>query len=143
VSKLEYVRVIMPIGSDPDWHAKQAVIAEAIMLFAAEPRFPAYLPFKPLFNLEQLKQELSEAAAIVADLSHERPSCYYELALAEAAGAPVVAVAEAGTPIHQCMTRARVGFYGSAEQLKRLAAAGLATIVTGAPVDQVEVQPAA
>jgi hypothetical protein len=126
-----YVHVIMPIGSDPDWRAKQAAVAKGVHGLGLQPRFPNYLPFTGTFDPGKLMDEMRGAVAVIVDLSHERPSCYYELGLAEIAGVPVVAIAEVGTPIHQSAARARVAFYETMDQLARLIEAGLSMIVRG------------
>lgn len=113
-----YAHVIMPIGSDPAWRQKQDAIAAAVRASGLEPHFPRYLPLRPAFDLASLRADIEHAAVVVADLSLERPSCYYELALAEAAGTPVIAVAERGTPIHQTAARGRVGFYTDTHDLE-------------------------
>jgi hypothetical protein len=51
----------------------------------------------------------------LADLSLERPSCYYELGLAEALGKPVYLIAAEGTDIHQTASRRLVSFYNGQE----------------------------
>lgn len=43
--------------------------------------------------VSRIKQEIQRAQFVVADLTDERPSCYYEVGFAEALGKPVVAVA--------------------------------------------------
>jgi hypothetical protein len=83
-------------------------------------RFPNYLPQAPTFRLADLKQELVGAAFVLVDLTHERPSCYYELGLAEALGLKVRLVAECGTPIHQSAARDEIGYYATLDELEAI-----------------------
>jgi hypothetical protein len=63
---------------------------------------------------------MQRAAVAIADLSLERPSCYYELGVALGVGLPTVVVAAAGTPIHQTADRASVAFYDSLDGLGKI-----------------------
>ncbi len=51
------------------------------------------------------------ADAILADLSFERPSSYYELGFAEAIEKTVILIARAGTQVHQTRHRNDVAEY--------------------------------
>jgi nucleoside 2-deoxyribosyltransferase len=114
-----YVHVIMPIGSDPFVPAKKMAIAKGVKQAGLEARFPDYLPDKPTFHLPDLIAEIRDADSIIADLSHERPSCYYELGIAEAIGKKVHLIAEAATPIHQSVARSLVHYYVNINDLAR------------------------
>jgi hypothetical protein len=116
----DYVHVIMPVGSDPDWQKKCTTIARAASRRGVSVRLPNYLPQAPTFRLVDLKRELMDAAWILVDLTHERPSCYYELGLAEALGLRVHLVAECGTPIHQCAARDEVKYYATLNELEAI-----------------------
>jgi hypothetical protein len=61
---------------------------------------------------------MQRAEFVLADLSLERPSCYFELGLAEAANAFFL-VAAAGTPIHQVGNAGKVVFYSDMVQARR------------------------
>ena len=49
---------------------------------------------------EQVRNEILGSALIFADLSQERPNCYYEAGYAHALGKPVILTARTGTEIH-------------------------------------------
>lgn len=107
-----YFTVIMP-GEKHDLHhvAKKAIITEA----AAESgllvvRFPPSFPYQT-FDLGAALNQLTSAEFVLADLTGERPSCYYELGLAEAMGKKVSLLARVGTPIHQTAARSSVVFF--------------------------------
>ena len=107
----EYFHVIMPVGSDAGWRARRAAIEHAASRNGIGVRFPDYLPHAPVFMLSETKQELAGAMFVLADLTLERPSCYYELGLAEALGLRVRLMAECGTAIHQTAERNKVQYY--------------------------------
>jgi hypothetical protein len=114
-----YVHVIMPVGSDPLFADKRAAINVAIERAGLQARFPDYLPHQPTFVLSELIREIRGADLVIVDLSHERPSCYYELGLAEAMGGKVNIIAEIGTPIHQSAARSLVRYYRDMADLTR------------------------
>ncbi len=76
------------------------------------PRFPAYEPGSR-FDLADLSAELERSDVVLADLSGERPSCYYEVGVAETLGKPLLVIAREGTPIHQLGMRSLTRFYKS------------------------------
>jgi len=112
-----YVRVVMPIGSDSRAPQKQIAISEGAKRAGFEVRFPVYLQLTPDRQLAWLISEFTRANAIIADVSRERPSCYYELGVAEAIGKRVHLIAETGTPIHQSAAGARVSYYSNLDDL--------------------------
>ncbi len=73
-----------------------------------------------MFNLQAALQDIKGASFVLADLSLERPSCYYELGLAEALGKPIYLVAEDGTDIHQTASRRLVSYYKDNDEYKAL-----------------------
>jgi hypothetical protein len=107
----------MPVGSEPLASGKRKAIVEGAKRAGFEAKFPDYLPSKPAFRLPELVAEMQAADSIIADLSRERPSCYYELGIAEVIGKKVHIVAEAGTPIHQSAVRSHVKYYTDVNDL--------------------------
>jgi nucleoside 2-deoxyribosyltransferase len=101
----------MPVGSDSDFRRKQAAIAAGARAAGFEAVFPSYDPEKPSFDLEAVLKQFQASSVILADLTGERPSCYYELGIAEALGCPVIVIATLGADIHQTNMRARTRFY--------------------------------
>jgi nucleoside 2-deoxyribosyltransferase len=114
-----YVHVIMPVGSDPEFPSKRAAINVGIERAGLVARFPDYLPHQPTFVLSELIQEIRGADLVIVDLSHQRPSCYYELGLAEALGKKVRLIAEVNTLIHQSAARSLVRYYRDLAELTR------------------------
>lgn len=110
----------MPIGSDPQAPAKVAVIRDVARSMDLEVHIPTYDLAAPQFDLHTTLQDLRGALLVLADLSSARPSCYYELGLAEAVGTPVQVIAKAGTDIHQSSKRAQTLYYDDLDDFKRI-----------------------
>jgi hypothetical protein len=68
------------------------------------------------FSLDSARSDLRNAALVIADLSLERPSCYFELGVAQALDVPVQMIAASGTRIHQTATAGTVIFYADLDQ---------------------------
>jgi nucleoside 2-deoxyribosyltransferase len=113
------VHVIMPIWSDTGFQAKQAAIARGAAAAGFKPQFPEYVPSNPQFEPQTYMRQLESASTVLADLTGERPSCYFEMGFAEAAGRPLHIIAEAGTDIHQSAYRHRVRYYRDLEDLEQ------------------------
>lgn len=47
----------------------------------------------------------------IVDLSHERPSCYFELGFIQSRNLSATVIAESGTQIHQMVNKDQVEFY--------------------------------
>ncbi|MDQ7907287.1 hypothetical protein RB614_22485 [Phytohabitans sp. ZYX-F-186] len=112
------VYVIMPVGSDPAYERRRATIEEAAAALGLATLLPADRQHADVpFDLEHARRDLRRARVVLADLTLERPSCYYEVGLAQALNRRVVLVAERGTPIHQAHDRDKVIFYDSLDDL--------------------------
>jgi hypothetical protein len=70
---------------------------------------------------------LHKVDLVVADLSLERPSCYFELGMAQTVGVPCFLIAEQGTRIHQ--HSGEVIFYASLEDYRRLISLAISSLV--------------
>ena len=109
--------IVMPVGSDSSYPRRRAAIEAG----TSAAGYTAYFPLDKLpvgnFDLEKATTDLKAAAAVIVDLTHERPSCYYELGLAQALNPQVLVFAEHGTVLHQLYGRERVYFYESIEDL--------------------------
>jgi len=108
---------IGPLSSDPQFKFKQQIIEDS----AAQFSFTAHFPFAGGVSQEmpQIISEIRHACFVLADLSRERPSCYFELGVAEALGADVALIAESGTRIHQTQSR-NVVFYSNLADYRNL-----------------------
>jgi hypothetical protein len=115
---MKYVYFVSPVGSDPDYAAKRKVLAD----LEAELGITFFFPLErhSTFTFESAKIDLAGASLVIADLSLERPSCYFELGVAEAVGTKVAVIVASGTTLHQTgnaspiRTYADLGEYGNA-----------------------------
>lgn len=107
---------ISPVGSDSRYLEKRTALAE--LEADLEIRFLFPLDLSASFDLCRVKADMTNAFAIIADLSLERPSCYFELGLAEAVGARVALIAMNGTQIHQTGCALKVRSYNDLVEYK-------------------------
>jgi hypothetical protein len=110
--------IISPVAADPDFAAKRSILARNAGTLGLKALFP--LDRDPSIALEKASDDIRTASFVLADLSYERPSCYFELGLAEAAGADVGIIAKAGTPIHQVGYASQVNFYRDLDDYDRV-----------------------
>jgi nucleoside 2-deoxyribosyltransferase len=110
VTRKKTVFVVAPHATDPDFEPKMAVVA----------RVAADLGMSPAWALITAEREtayglgaLKNADIVIADLSFERPSCYFEVGFAQALGKPVALIAKGGTAIHQLIGGEAVLFYNT------------------------------
>lgn len=115
---MDYFYVISAVAADPDFEAKRAIVARIARSLDLVPLFP--LDRSPGIALERASEDIRKARFVLADLSLERPSCYFELGLAEATGVDVDIIAKAGTPIHQVGYASQVNFYRDLDDYKRV-----------------------
>lgn len=113
---MKYFVVIMPISLDDMFSQK----AMAIKDIAKKNGLEAYLPIETEkeSSLACILSNIKKASFVIADLSYERPSCYYELGLAQAMGKPTFLIALAGTKVHQAY--GDIHFYEEIEQYRQL-----------------------
>ena len=107
------VYYISPVGSDPDYASKRKLLAMVAERCAVEFFFP--LERRRTFLATLALEDIRACRLVIADLSLERPSCYFELGLAQATGTPIVLIAAEGVALHQ---GSRVGRVFRYEDLK-------------------------
>ncbi|GGE29196.1 hypothetical protein GCM10011360_16630 [Primorskyibacter flagellatus] len=120
------VFVVMPIGGIETASDKLRIVKEVANEQRWSAHLPSYNPDAPVFNLNETIREMRASSLVVADLTAERPSCYYELGLAEALRLPVFAIAEKHTDIHQTSIRGEVRTYETIEEFRQLIKRALA-----------------
>lgn len=108
----------MPLDSDEQASEKVKIVSETAQKCGFETHFPTYNKDLAEFDLQSTIKDLKNAQIVLADLSFERPSCYYELGVAEALGANIFLIAANGTDIHQSTHRATILFYDNFDHLK-------------------------
>jgi len=113
---MRYFYIVCPVGADPEFSAKRSVMQELGLEWGQQPFFP--LERHQEFSMSVTMRDMQRAEFVLVDLSLERPSCYFELGLAEAANAHVFLVAASGTPIHQIGNANNVVFYSDMIQYR-------------------------
>lgn len=104
------VFVVMPIqGDEYGGQEQQRIFAEFDARFTALEETLRKLGCvairidkeQPLDGMvERIKMEIRRAAFVVADLTDERPSCYYEIGYADSYGTPVICVSSQESVLH-------------------------------------------
>jgi hypothetical protein len=122
---LKYFYVICPVGADANFLVKRSALEDVSAECGLTPFFP--LDHHHEFSIETVSRDIKLAAFVLADLSLERPSCYFELGMAEVLGARVLLIAAAGTPIHQVGSFGEVTFYSDMAQYRSTVFAMLAS----------------
>lgn len=129
-----YFYVIMPVGADPEFSQKKSII----QALAQNETLVAYFPFEKTdnsrFNIDSTLTVLRNSEFVLADLSLERPSCYFELGLAQALGKEVYLIAKQGTNIHQADGRNLTQFYVELTGYRQMIAEILKQARTNSPV---------
>lgn len=113
---------VSPVASDARFARKRAVVDR----LGRELGFTALYPMDRLaefgsegrapYPLSEVGRLMRESAMVVVDLSFERPSCYFELGVAQSVHDRVALIAERGTTIHQHGGHSDVHLYQSIEQ---------------------------
>jgi hypothetical protein len=113
-----YFYVIAPVGADPAFEEKKIILVDLGVGNGMKPWFP--LDHHSGLTPAEAVRDMLGAEFVIADLSRERPSCYYELGLADASGADVTLMAETGTRIHQVRDPDKLKFYGDLGVYRRI-----------------------
>lgn len=112
--------MIIPMGADREYPFKKEVIYNTSKFLNVKVNFPIYNYEEPDFNLNAAISIVKKVDFIIADLSLERPSCYYELGMAEVLNKKIYLIATEGTEIHQTSHRSSVFFYKNISSFERL-----------------------
>jgi hypothetical protein len=104
---------IGPWRRDPNSQEKRQIISEECAQHAWTPIWPSDAEGPTDFLLDRWLNQVQQATLVLADLTLERPSCYFELGCVEAMKATVMIIAETGTPIHQTSHQSSVIYYDS------------------------------
>ena len=107
-------RTLLSIGPwrlDPNSYEKRQIISEECAQQGWAPIWPAGVDNLDSFQFDKWISQVQGATLVLADLTLERPSCYFELGCVEAMKTAVVVIAESGTPIHQTSHQNSVIYY--------------------------------
>ena len=115
---MNYFYVISPVGADPNFPSKRLLLEDVGKRCNCKPFFP--LDHHGEFSIDSARSDLQKAEFVFADLSDERPSCYFELGFAEALGKKVTIIATSGTRIHQVGDVNNICWYSDLEEYRKL-----------------------
>lgn len=115
---MSHIYFIMPVGSDPQYELKREQLAQ----LSNDTGHDFFLPLERhnFFSISEAKIDLINASLVVADLSLERPSCYFELGIAQALGVPVCVIAAVDTILHQTGSSIIPLFYSNLFQYREV-----------------------
>jgi len=117
-----YFYVIMPVGADHQFAEKKRIIQGLAQNNESTAHFPFDKAGNIGFDINSTLSILGDSEFVLADLSLERPSCYFELGLAQAMGKEVYLIAKQGTDIHQAHGRNLTRFYSDLRTYKQVIA---------------------
>ncbi|MGW4062407.1 hypothetical protein ACWEGE_29275 [Amycolatopsis sp. NPDC004747] len=114
--------VVAPVRLDRYFQAKKQIVLEVSKFCGLSAKFPLDEVGGHASEVHpaEIADRFRSARFVLVDLSHERPSCYYELGVAQAVGVPTYLIAATGTEIHQAWGRADVRFYENLEDYRRV-----------------------
>lgn len=96
---MKYFYVICPVGTDKAFSAKKPILQRLGREHGFTPFFP--LERRRRFSVEKAISDIRGSDFVLADISFERPSCYFELGMALATRKTVYLISVAGTRIYQ------------------------------------------
>ena len=109
---------IAPYSKDKDFFAKFSTLEKVCSEYDVK-IFKGVLS-NGNFNLEKTLKLYKKADFFIADLSYERPSCYYELGFAQALQKEVFLIAQKNTDIHQAIGRNEVAFFQNIKEYEEI-----------------------
>lgn len=122
---MSYIYFVTPVGSDPQYQVKRELLRKVSRDTGRELFFP--LEHHDCFSIDAARLDLQSASLVVADLSLERPSCYFELGIAQALDVPVCIVAADGTRVHQTASPGSVRFYSNLDEYREIITQAITT----------------
>ena len=106
--------------TDPYFTRKQRIITEVCLDHDYE-MLAGKIPDKNVeLTISETLSILRDTDCLIADLTFERPSCYYELGFIQALEKKSLIIASQGTQIHFIQNRDQVSFYTSMEEYQEL-----------------------
>ena len=111
--------VIAPRKKDAKWPQKRNLLGDTADKLGWILTIPKYSNATSTDCEQQHQDAIRSADLVLADLSFERPSSYYELGFAEALGKSIAIIAQKGTEIHQTSNRDRTIEYETLEDYRR------------------------
>ncbi len=110
--------VVAPHKSDPNFEIKRTILlsiaveTKTDILFAKDENTDR--------NTEESLALLVSSDFVIADLSFERPSCYFEVGFAQAKDKKVFLIAITNTTIYQVKSKSEVRFYNNLDDYEKI-----------------------
>jgi nucleoside 2-deoxyribosyltransferase len=109
---------IAPYSKDKDFFIKFDMLQKVCSSNAMQVRKAVFE--KDNFVLDETLELYENVDFFIADLSYERPSCYFEVGYAQALDKKVYLIAAKDTPIHQVIGKEDLLFYNSLKEYENI-----------------------
>lgn len=113
---MSLIYVICPVTADPIHREKRRILESLAQELHVELGFPLDSPTLP--DIKGTLRALNDCDVVVADLSFERPSCYFELGVARALKKPVFAICNIGSAVHQGIDTPTLETFGTLKEFE-------------------------
>lgn len=114
------VLVIMPVGSDPSYADKREILRRLSKELAVDLDLPLERPSLTAEDYAQSLRPTVEADLVLGDLSLERPSCYFEVGVAQGIGKRTVLIMSSRSVLHQVFERQSVETFAGLDEYEEL-----------------------
>lgn len=121
--------IITPHYSDLEFKKKRELLLKIASNYNVEVLYGSNRGFET--DVDESIALLESADSVLADLSLERPSCYFEVGFAQSQNKLVHLIAKLGTEIHQVRSRNKVHFYKSLSDYEQLLNNFFSNIIRG------------
>lgn len=112
--------VITPHKFDELFETKQHMIKRVSEKFGMVAHYAPTRNSGERFDLDETIYLFSQVDFFIADLSFERPSCYFEVGFVQALKKKVYIIALEGTDIHQVLNREECLFYKNLQEYENI-----------------------
>jgi hypothetical protein len=112
--------VITPHRYDIMFEEKKSIVEQISSVYYIKAFYASVTTPDGTFDMEKTMELFEYVDFFIADLSYERPSCYFEVGVAQLTEKTVHLMAVSGTDIHQVFNRNQVRFYRDLDEYKDL-----------------------
>jgi len=119
IHKLEFF-MITPHMFDPSFNDKRDVVERLSSVLGIDVLYAPYQPSSDEFDIGKTFEMLKRVDFFVADLSYERPSCYFEVGFVQAMNRLINLIAVDGTNIHQVLNKDKIKYYAQLYDYEKL-----------------------
>jgi nucleoside 2-deoxyribosyltransferase len=106
--------MITPYATDPLFLQKKQIIEKISAHYKLEYNYaPINLSDSNIFDIDKTIKLLGNVDFVIADVSYERPSCYFEIGFVQALNKKVYLIATENSTLHQLLNRNEMKFYNN------------------------------